>query len=110
ALPRDDEALDARVACAARALARVQARRIEHALGLVAVAPLLVGEGVHGEVEEPVELEVVPGELAGGRDRAERRRRRKVAGTFCGKVPATFQQRAARPYRWKPTTKPSSCH
>src|SRR5437764_6461196 len=41
----------------------VEVGRVEHRLRLVAVAPLLVGEGVHGEVEEPVELQRVPREL-----------------------------------------------
>jgi hypothetical protein len=36
-----------------RPLPRVERRRIEDALRLVAVAPFLVGERVDGEVDEP---------------------------------------------------------
>ena len=47
----------------------------------VAVAPFLVGEGVHREVEEGGEFQFMPGELPGAGDGSVRRRGRNRA---CG--------------------------
>src|SRR5439155_26901362 len=44
-------------------LTRVEARRVEHARVLAAIAPLAVGERVDAEVEEHGELVLLPGEL-----------------------------------------------
>ena len=44
-------------------LVGVEVGGIEDFLRLVAVAPFLVGEGVDGEVQEAVDLQVVPAEL-----------------------------------------------
>ncbi len=48
----------------------VELCRVEDARILVAIAPLAVGEGIDGEVEEAVDLEFMPAELAGRRQGA----------------------------------------
>ena len=59
----EDEALQARRLRRADDLVGVEVGRVEDRRGLVPVAPLLVGEGVHREVQEAVDLELVPAEL-----------------------------------------------
>ena len=82
----DDDALHARVLHDLDPLARVERGRVEDVRGLVAVAPLLVGEGVRAEVDEAGELHVLPRELArvGKRPNGRRRRRVVVRGSAGG--------------------------
>ena len=86
----DDQPFHAGVARDPGPLPRVERRRVEHALGLVAVAPLLVGERVHREMDEAVELALVPRELARRWDGADWRWRRD----------------GGRPLRRRPSGKP----
>jgi len=59
-------------------LVGVEALRVEDRGRLVAQTPLAVGEGVHREVQEAVELALVPAELADARHGTVRRGR--IAG------------------------------
>ena len=60
----EDERLEPRGVCHFSHPVGVKIRGVEHAWGLVPVAPLLVCEGVDGEVEKPVALKFVPLKLA----------------------------------------------
>src|SRR6267378_1650727 len=53
----------------------VKIAEIEDRLRLIAVAPLAVGKRVDGEMQETVELELVPGQLTGSGERGEGSRR-----------------------------------
>src|SRR5439155_1442370 len=75
--------------------------RIEQRRRRVPVAPFAVGEGVDGEVEEAVELELVPGQLTGagargvGHGRLDEGRSRQSRGTQrCANELAPIHQRA----------------
>src|SRR5262249_3254029 len=62
-----------RLGCRSRDLISIEVGGIENAFGLVAVTPLLVRKGVHREMQEAVELQLVPAQLPRDRHRSERR-------------------------------------
>src|SRR5262245_23835794 len=62
-LGREDHAAEAGTLGRARPLARVELVRIEDPRAFAAVAPLLPGEGIHGEMDEHRQLFALPCEL-----------------------------------------------
>ena len=64
-LGRDDHALEAGRLGDRHPLAAVQRRRLEHVLALLAIPPLLAGEGVGSEMQEEVGLHFLPFPLIG---------------------------------------------
>ena len=97
-LGSEDQSLHAGVSRDRGPLARVERGRIEGRLGLVTVAPLLVGEGIHREVDEAVELALVPGELPRCRDRVKRRRRRDARLRRQDNARQAERERARQPH------------
>ena len=81
-LAGEDEAFHAGFLGRANNLLGVKSGRKKDFLAFVAVAPFSIGEGVHGEVKEAVELHLVPAQLAlrGNRSIARRRSNRCVGG------------------------------
>src|ERR1043165_3167596 len=67
-LAREDQGLHAAMLRRLDDLIGIEGGRIEDLRRLVAVAPLAVGECIDGEMQKPVELERVPGQLPGARD------------------------------------------
>src|SRR5437667_1375615 len=74
-LAGEDQSLHPAALGGAHDLVCVKIGGIEHRRRLVPVAPLAIRERVHGEMQETVELELVPGELTGSRERREGSRR-----------------------------------
>ena len=72
---RKDQPLKARVLDDPDQSVGVEVRRVEYRLGLVAIAPLTVCEGVDGKVYEGILLHAVPLQLPRRRHHAHRRRR-----------------------------------
>ena len=94
----EDQPLHPGIARHRRPLPRIERRRIEGGLRFVAVAPLLVGERVDREVDEAVELELVPGELARCRDGEPRRRRKDARLRRQDDARQAEGERAAQPH------------
>ena len=63
----EDDAAEAAGLKGARYLIGIEIGRLEHALLLVAITPLLVGECVHGEMQKAVELQLLQLDLPLGR-------------------------------------------
>ncbi len=80
----EDEAFHARFLGRAHDLVGVEIRRIEHLFVFVAVAPFLVRESVHGEVQEAIKLHLVPAQLTLGGHRAVRGGRLGISGAGPG--------------------------
>src|ERR1700722_8639673 len=68
-----DQFLHAGGAGGADDLLRVERSRVENAFRLVAIAPLLVGESIHGEMKEADEFHLLPRALSRAGHRPERR-------------------------------------
>ena len=69
---RQDETLHSGLLGHRDNLIGVEGGRVEDLLVLVAITPFLVGEGVHGEVQEAIEFHLVPAKLPLGGHRTER--------------------------------------
>ena len=62
-LAGEDQAAHAGRGEALHPLVRIEVRRIEQSRVLVPEAPFPIGHGVHAEMDEAVELELLPGQL-----------------------------------------------
>ena len=76
----ENETLHAGFLGGANDLLGVEGGGVENFLALIAVAPFLVGERVHSEMQEAIELHFVPAQLAFGGDRTVGQGSRHVFG------------------------------
>src|ERR1035441_1093841 len=60
---RQDEALHSRPLGRQNNLVRIEGGRVEDLFILIAIAPFFVGEGVDGEVQESIDLHLMPAQL-----------------------------------------------
>ena len=81
---RQDETLHPGLFGCRNDLVGVEGGRVEDLLVLIAIAPFLVGEGVHGEMQEAIELHLVPAKLPLSGHRAERLWRRNDLAASTG--------------------------